>query len=307
MEDKTKVLKDTEKENGNLEIKKGAVEEGSNDNTNDNSDKEIIKALPINEELSEQVLYNEPTSKALQLQNEAVMNSPEIIKLEKMRVFAQEVIKSGVSSFKREADVIVVLIRGAELGLPYGVSVNNIFPINGKTGMSVHLHKALLQNAGVYFELIEDYVPVYNYGVKKEVVNPTTNKSESKFVPVGTTTDKKVEGFVVSPAVVDYQTTYYFEREIKMALSGKIRTKKVTMSFRYSEAVQAGLTEKDVWVKYTRSLMKARAFSNGSTEIASDVIQGMYSINELAMEFNKDFTIDDNLQETITISHEDVN
>lgn len=259
----------------------------------------IAEAIEIEEEIVEQKLYDEPKSTALVAQQDAVLNSVEVITLEKMRVFAREVIKSGVSSFKKEADVIVVLIRGAELGLPYGVSVNNIFPINGKTGMSVHLHKALLTNAGVYFELIEDFVPVYNYG---KVV-------EGKgFVAFGTTTSTKVEGFQVQPVIVDRQTTYYFEREVRLPLSGKIKTKTVTMSFRYSEAVQAGLTEKDVWIKYTRSLMKARAFTNGSTEIASDVVQGMYSINELAMEFNKDFTINENLEESITIetSHEEV-
>jgi len=257
------------------------------------------EAIIVEKDIAEQKLYDESNSTALATQQEAVLNSVEVITLEKMRVFAREVIKSGVSSFKKEADVIVVLIRGAELGLPYGVSVNNIFPINGKTGMSVHLHKALLTNAGVYFELQEDFVPVYNFGKTIE---------GKGFVPFGTTTSTKVEGFQVQPVIIDRQTTYYFEREVRMPLSGEVRTKKVTMSFRYSEAVQAGLTEKDVWVKYTRSLMKARAFTNGSTEIASDVVQGMYSINELAMEFNKDFTIDDNLQESITIdtNHEEV-
>ena len=80
------------------------------------------------------------------------------------------------------------------------------------------------------------------------------------------------------------------------------------MSYCYSEAVEAGLTTKDVWVKYRRALMKARCFTMGATEIASDVVQGMYGINELAMEFNKSFTIDDNLVETFTdIVHEDIN
>ncbi len=285
------VVKDDIKETKGKEVNLGSKEA-----------EEVIEkeAITVETEISEQNLYDEPKSTALMAQQEAVLNSVEVITLEKMRVFAREVIKSGVSSFKKEADVIVVLIRGAELGLPYGVSVNNIFPINGKTGMSVHLHKALLQNAGVYFDLTEDFVPVYNYGKTVE---------GKGFVAFGTTTATKVEGFQVNPIIVDRQTTYYFERETKLPLSGKIKTKKLTMSFRYSEAVQAGLTEKDVWVKYTRSLMKARAFTNGSTEIASDVVQGMYSINELAMEFNKDFTINENLEESITIdtSHEEVN
>ena len=53
--------------------------------------------------------------------------------------------------------------------------------------------------------------------------------------------------------------------------------------------------------------MKARAFTMGASEIASDVVQGMYSINELAMEFGKKFSIDENLQETFEDTiHEEV-
>lgn len=290
MSNDKKVLKNTADNSTNKDTKGGASDIGS---------EEVFKeAIKVETEVAEQTLYDEPMSNALIAQQEAVINSQEAITIEKMRLFAREVIKSGVSSFKREADVIVVLIRGRELGLPYGVSVNNIFAINGKTGMSVHLHKAMLQNAKVYFELTEDYVPVYAYGIK----------TEKGFTPLGTTTSTKVDGFQVSPAIIDRQTTYYFEREVKMPLSGEIRIKKVTMSYRYSEALQAELTDKEVWKKYTRSLMKARAFTSGASEIASDVIQGMYGINELAMEFGTNFKIDENLQETIIIDteHEDI-
>lgn len=255
--------------------------------------------IEINQDVQEQDIFKEPSSTALSLQTDAVLNSPEVIAFEKMRVFAKEVIKSSVSPYKREADVIVVLQRGAELGLPYGVSVNNIFPIGGKTGMSVHLHKAMLENAGVYFELREDNVPIYYFGNKSE---------QNQFVPIGKTANRKEEGFIVHPTPIDSRTTYYFERTTKNKITKEIRTKKLEMSYCYSEAVEAGLTTKDVWVKYRRALMKARCFTMGATEIASDVVQGMYGINELAMEFNKSFTIDDNLVETFTdIVHEDIN
>ena len=80
------------------------------------------------------------------------------------------------------------------------------------------------------------------------------------------------------------------------------------MSYLYSEAVQAELVEKDVWKKYDRSLLKARAFTSGASEIASDVIQGMYGINELAMLSNRKFTINDNLEEKlIDIDYQDEN
>ena len=162
--------------------------------------------IEINQDVQEQDIFKEPSSTALSLQTDAVLNSPEVIAFEKMRVFAKEVIKSSVSPYKREADVIVVLQRGAELGLPYGVSVNNIFPIGGKTGMSVHLHKAMLENAGVYFELREDNVPIYYFGNKSE---------QNQFVPIGKTANRKEEGFIVHPTPIDSRTTYYFERTTK--------------------------------------------------------------------------------------------
>ena len=264
---------------------------------------EFKEAIEVQTTIEEQNLYSEATSTALIAQQNAVINSSEAIQIEKMKLFARQVIASGVSSIKKEADAIVILMRGAELGLSYAVSINNIFAINGKTGMSVHLHKAMLQNAGVYFELEEDKVPIYAYGVMKEKADGTKS-----FIAMGTTSEMKVEGFKVSPKVIDYRTTYYFEREVKMALSGEIRIKKVRMSYLYSEAVQAELVEKDVWKKYDRSLLKARAFTSGASEIASDVIQGMYGINELAMLSNRKFTINDNLEEKlIDIDYQDEN
>jgi len=304
MESNKDVLKNADNKDSNLEDKREVMDKGSEvtviateEEKNSNSDEASTEDANENSKaITEDLVTEEPKSIALIAQEDAILNSVEVITLEKMRVFAKEVVKSGVSSFKKEADVILVLIRGKELGLPYGVSVNNIYAINGKSGLSVHLHKALLLNAGVYFELTEDYVPVYAYGLK----------GEKGFVPYGTTTATKVDGFQVSPQIIDRQTTYYFERDIRMPISGKVKTKKLTISYRFSEAQQAGLTDKDVWLKYTRSLMKARAFTLGSSEIASDVIQGMYGINELAMEFGKDFTINENLEESIIDTEHEV-
>jgi len=304
MKDNKEVLKNTEIKDSNLEDKKGGIDKDSGEQTLSTTNEnytEFTEVLTEEDNASNDVTTeSKPTeskSIALIAQEEKILNSVEVIELEKMRYFAKEVVKSGVSSFKREADVILVLIRGKELGLPYGVSVNNIFAINGKTGMSVHLHKALLTNAGVYFELQEDFVPVYAYGLK----------TEKGFVPMGTTTSTKVEGFQVSPIIIDRQTTYYFERAMRMPITNEIKVKKVTISYKLSEGEQAGLAEKDVWKKYTRSLLKARAFTLGSSEIASDIVQGMYGINELAMEFGKDFTINEDLEETIIdTSHEEV-
>ena len=294
MEQEKNVLKDTTKTDEVI----NSVKDDGKEASEVAHDYGTAEPIEVTQEVKEQNLFNQATSTALEIQNNTVLNSPEAIAFEKMRLFAREVIKSSLSPFKKEADVLVVLKRGAELGLPYGVSVNNIFPIGGKTGMSVHLHKALLENAGVYFELREDNIPIFYYGLMNE---------QKQFIPYGKTAERKLEGFVVHPNQIDTRTTYYFERNIRDKITGEIRNKKVTMSYYYSEAVAADLVKKDVWVKYQRALMKARCFNMGATEIASDVVQGMYGINELAMEFGKSFTIDENLVETYTdIVHEDV-
>ena len=54
-------------------------------------------------------------------------------------------------------------------------------------------------------------------------------------------------------------------------------------SFSYSEAVAAGMFEKDTYVKYARIMIGHRAFTYASRDIASDVLMGCMETNELRL------------------------
>jgi hypothetical protein len=52
-------------------------------------------------------------------------------------------------------------------------------------------------------------------------------------------------------------------------------------SFTYSEAVAAGLFEKDTYKKYARILIEHRAFTYAARDIASDILFGVMETTEL--------------------------
>ena len=54
-------------------------------------------------------------------------------------------------------------MRAQDLNLPFTTCIEHIHVINGKTGIDVHIIKALLLKAGVTWEVIEDYTPLYEY------------------------------------------------------------------------------------------------------------------------------------------------
>ena len=83
--------------------------------------------------------------------------------LEQMKQLASVFVKGGLCPIKKEEDVIIAIITGNQLGLPYTTSINNIFPINGKPGMSAHLIRALLLQNGIVFNKDYDFEPMYQY------------------------------------------------------------------------------------------------------------------------------------------------
>lgn len=52
-------------------------------------------------------------------------------------------------------------------------------------------------------------------------------------------------------------------------------------SFRWSDAVRAGWTTKDNWVKMPKHMMYARALALGAQRIAPDKILGLYTVEEM--------------------------
>lgn len=223
--------------------------------------------------------------------------------LDNMTKLAEVYIKGGLSPIKSVSDFVVAVITGNQLGLPYTVSINNIFPINGKPGMSVHLIRALVLQKGVTFEKTKDYLPIHNFylTVVGEDGKRTVKKDGGGQPVLGGTLpydqiDKEV--YMVDPKPADRVTEYKLNRLVKLP-NGAFKEQTAIASFSLKDALQADLLDKDNWKKYPASMLDARAFMKGAREVASDIIFGLYSIDELADTNDVPYTMDESFNTRI--------
>lgn len=77
--------------------------------------------------------------------------------------FLTKIIRSDKSGIKSVNDGLAILLRAKDLGLPFSTCIEHIHVINGKTGVDIHILKALLLKAGVTWKIIKDYTPLYEY------------------------------------------------------------------------------------------------------------------------------------------------
>lgn len=209
----------------------------------------------------------------------------------RMRALAEVLCKSSLSPLKKSEDVVMALMTGKELGLPFVTSLSQIYPINNRPTLGVHIQKAILLKNGVIFEKVEDAVTIYNFlkknkdGTAPETTTVKDDKGRTREIPVivsnGTIEEQPSNTF---KAPIDTRTTYKFTRELKQP-SGKFKEISAKGSFTISEATDAELITKDVWKKYWRRMLDARAFTNGAREIADDLLLGIYSPSELSTDF----------------------
>lgn len=77
--------------------------------------------------------------------------------------FAKQYIRSDKSGLKSTSDVLSIFCRAQDLQLPFTSCAEHIHVINGKTGIDIHLIKALLLRAACRWECLEDYQALYEY------------------------------------------------------------------------------------------------------------------------------------------------
>lgn len=68
--------------------------------------------------------------------------------------------KGGITTI---GEGLILLNRARELRLPLSMCFEHIHVINGKTGVDVHVCKAMLSRAGVVHKWINRYTPLYEY------------------------------------------------------------------------------------------------------------------------------------------------
>lgn len=139
--------------------------------------------------------------------------------------------KSGYfKDSKDEAQAVVKVLAGQEIGIGPVAAMVGIYVVEGKPTFSARLMASLVKRSGRY-----------NYRVK-------------------TTTDQEC-------------AIEFFEGQESVGVS----------TFTIKDAATAGLTGKDVWKKYPRNMLFARAMSNGFNMFTPDLSNGMpvYTPEEL--------------------------
>ena len=95
--------------------------------------------------------------------NLGVINLLDEKQLAAAEVFLKKIIASDKGGVKSVNEGLAVLMRANDLNLPFSTCIEHIHVINGKTGVDVHIVKALLLRAGIVWNCTKDYVPQYQY------------------------------------------------------------------------------------------------------------------------------------------------
>ena len=77
--------------------------------------------------------------------------------------FLTKIMRSKKGGIENVNDGLAILMRAQDLGLPFSSCIEHIHVINGKTGIDIHIVKALLLKAGCTWRCIKDYQPLYEY------------------------------------------------------------------------------------------------------------------------------------------------
>lgn len=151
---------------------------------------------------------------------------------------------------KTVEDAFTIAQMGKELGFATMQSFHYIIPIQGKLSLSAKATGALLRKGGVKYITKEDGVFIYPGG-----------KSEPS---------KEGE------KPIDQRTTILFVRD----------GMEEECSFSWKDAEKQGLTTKDNWKRMPKEMLWARCLAKGANRIGSDLLLGLYVIEELTDSFN---------------------
>jgi hypothetical protein len=169
--------------------------------------------------------------------------------LDQMMVYTQKLVDSGILPFSSPEKALVAYQTGKELGLGIVTAMNNIHVISGKPSLSVHAVLALLRNANVAWETVEDYEV---YTVEYEDKDGNKKKASTR------------------------RTTIKFH----YIWEGQKLTE--TVSLTWEDAKKAGWAQKDNWQKMPKIMLWNRCAVIGGRRVAPNALLGMYEASEIA-------------------------
>ena len=178
---------------------------------------------------------------------------------------------------KTVEDAFTIAQMGKELGFATMQAFHYIIPIQGKLSLSAKATGALLRKGGVKYITKEDGVFVYS--------------------------GNSIEPNKIGDKPIDQRTTILFVRD----------GMNEECSFSWKDAEKQGLTTKDNWKRMPKEMLWARCLAKGANRIGSDLLLGLYVIEELTDSFNISETQikrnDDGTVEGLVedVKHEEVN
>lgn len=216
----------------------------------------------------------------------------------------QEIAKGAGTGVKTPGDAILLYLKAKELGIGFGSAIPHMHVVNGKSGIDIHIVKALLSRpgSGVHWKKVRDYQPLYVYidAAGNKYYENVTLPTNIVIVPIKKLTSVQVEDgkFAVSilPEDIktgkvkpyDYITEYVFTRQ-KYDFNNEVFETTEVGKFTWQQAITAQLpldkagnfSEDSAWGKYRPLMIDIRAFTNGARAIASDILMGCYERSEL--------------------------
>ena len=116
-----------------------AIVKDNNNNTNN-----PVKVVTLNGNLNKLDFFNE--QQLLAFEN-----------------FATKLMRSDKGGVKSVNDALAIAMRAQALNLPFGTALDHIHVISGKTGVDIHIIKALLMKGGCTWECTKNYAPIFEY------------------------------------------------------------------------------------------------------------------------------------------------
>lgn len=145
-------------------------EENSNDvaeTVADNSTKPSVETKgKVKAKEEKKTTSNNQTTSITRFGDNASLNNLNLFdeqQLAAAKNFLTEVMRSDKGGIKTVNEGLAVLMRAKDLNLPFSTCIEHIHVINGKTGVDIHIVKALLSRAGCTWECLKDYQPLYEY------------------------------------------------------------------------------------------------------------------------------------------------
>lgn len=92
-----------------------------------------------------------------------VLNLLDDTQLAKAEIFLKKIMATEKGGIKSVNEGLAILMRAQDLNLPFSTCIEHVHVINGKTGIDIHIIKALLVKGEVLWECTKDYEPQYQY------------------------------------------------------------------------------------------------------------------------------------------------